>query len=45
MSITAEGVETHAQRACLHELGCDRFQGFLFSKPVNLGQVEMLVEG
>jgi len=34
LSIIAEGVETQAQRQKLHELGCRRFQGYLFSKPV-----------
>ena len=30
----AEGVETEAQRQCLHNLGCQSYQGFLFSKPL-----------
>jgi EAL domain-containing protein (putative c-di-GMP-specific phosphodiesterase class I) len=34
MSVIAEGVETEAQRDCLERLGCDRYQGFLYSKPV-----------
>ena len=34
MSVIAEGVETEAQRECLQRLGCDRYQGYLFSKPV-----------
>ena len=34
MSVTAEGVETEVQRECLSQLGCDTFQGFLFSRPV-----------
>lgn len=29
----AEGVETEAELATLKDLGCDRFQGYLFSKP------------
>jgi EAL domain-containing protein (putative c-di-GMP-specific phosphodiesterase class I)/PleD family two-component response regulator len=41
MSITAEGVETAEQRACLKDLGCDLFQGFVFSRPV---PVEQFVE-
>ena len=32
--ITAEGVETHEQLATLKSLGCDRAQGYLFSKPL-----------
>jgi diguanylate cyclase (GGDEF)-like protein len=34
VSITAEGVETHAQLHFLAQVGCDHFQGYLFSKPV-----------
>ena len=34
MRVTAEGVETEAQLACLKQLGCDTFQGYLFERPV-----------
>ena len=34
MSVTAEGVETEQQRDCLAQLGCDVYQGFLFSRPL-----------
>ena len=34
LSLIAEGVETEEQRACLAELGCDAYQGYLFSRPV-----------
>ena len=34
MTITAEGVETEAQRVCLLNQGCHEFQGYLFSKPL-----------
>ena len=33
MSVTAEGVETEAQEAVLRACGCERVQGFLFSRP------------
>ncbi len=31
-TITAEGIETEAELACLKAMGCDQGQGFLFSK-------------
>jgi len=34
LKVLAEGVETEEQLAYLREQGCDRMQGFLFSKPV-----------
>jgi len=34
MTVTAEGVETPEQLECLRSLGCDRYQGFLFSRPL-----------
>ena len=34
MSVTAEGVETLAQRHCLQQQGCDTYQGFLYSRPL-----------
>ncbi|WP_428528359.1 putative bifunctional diguanylate cyclase/phosphodiesterase [Roseibium sp.] len=33
-TVVAEGVETVEQREWLTENGCDRFQGYLYSKPV-----------
>ena len=33
MSVTAEGVETEVQEAALRACGCERVQGFLFSRP------------
>lgn len=35
LSITAEGVETVAQRKIMQELHCDYLQGYLYSKPLS----------
>ncbi|WP_312796202.1 EAL domain-containing protein [Tianweitania sp.] len=40
ISTTAEGVETEAQRDFLVALGCTDLQGFLFSKPMPLGELQ-----
>ncbi|MBL0499786.1 EAL domain-containing protein [Aeromonas caviae] len=34
IKITAEGVETSEQQAWLVQVGCDRLQGYLFSRPL-----------
>ena len=36
MECIAEGVETLAQRQMLEELGCDLYQGYLYSRPLEL---------
>lgn len=41
--VTAEGVETEAQRAFLTEKGCQRLQGYLLSKPVDASAIDDLV--
>ena len=38
--VVAEGVETQAQKDLLSAEGCDQFQGFLFSKPLPIKQME-----
>ncbi len=42
--VVAEGVETVDQQIRLHQLGCDRLQGYLFSKPVSLKDLVNVVE-
>lgn len=37
VEVIAEGVETEAQRQLLADVGCDRFQGFHVSEPLDLG--------
>ena len=44
MSVIAEGVETPMQRDSLRELGCDRFQGFLFSRPLPMAEFQRLLQ-
>ena len=39
LTLTAEGVETSAQRAVLQRLGCRDAQGFLFARPMDLPEL------
>lgn len=41
--VVAEGVETAQQMACLRELNCDLFQGYLLSRPVSPDQIPALL--
>jgi len=43
LTVTAEGVETEDDLACLRRLGCDRAQGFLFSPAVDLARFGQLL--
>jgi len=43
MSILAEGVETIEQIDFLKENSCDAFQGYYFSKPLNLGDLKEFI--
>jgi diguanylate cyclase (GGDEF)-like protein/PAS domain S-box-containing protein len=44
MDVIAEGVETEEQQQSLHHLGCDHYQGYLFSKPIPIEQFEALLK-
>ena len=44
LSVVAEGVEEEAQLAFLRELGCDEYQGFLFSKPLPVDEFTTLLQ-
>jgi EAL domain-containing protein (putative c-di-GMP-specific phosphodiesterase class I) len=43
LDLLAEGVETQAHLMTLRALGCDRFQGYLFSRPIPAEQLEPLL--
>jgi len=43
LKVLAEGVETQDQLDTLHRLGCEEFQGFLFSRPVPMSDFEKLL--
>ncbi|MDB5892546.1 MAG: hypothetical protein JWQ88_77, partial [Rhodoferax sp.] len=44
LRVIAEGVETDAQRDFLFEADCDGYQGYLFSRPIPLAELERLVQ-
>ena len=44
LKVVAEGVETEAQRAFLAANGCDEFQGYLASRPVEAAEFARLLE-
>lgn len=41
IEVTAEGVETEEQFRVLVAMGCNTFQGYLFSTPLTIGDIEM----
>jgi diguanylate cyclase (GGDEF)-like protein/PAS domain S-box-containing protein len=43
LKVTAEGVETDAQLACLRRHGCDEMQGYFLSPPLALQPFEQLL--
>ncbi|GAB4576654.1 MAG: EAL domain-containing protein [Roseibium sp.] len=44
LSVTAEGVETDAQRKIMQELQCDYLQGYLYSKPRSRDDLANFIE-
>jgi len=45
LDVIAEGVETVAQRDALLALGCTKYQGYLFGRPVALDAFEAALQG
>nr|WP_273841392.1 EAL domain-containing protein [Halalkalibacter alkalisediminis] len=43
LDLVAEGVETSSQLLLLEKMGCCRMQGYLFGKPVAVGELESLL--
>jgi diguanylate cyclase (GGDEF)-like protein len=43
ITVTAEGVETHAQLVQLREVGCDQGQGYFFARPVSADRIPELL--
>ena len=43
MTTVAEGVETSSQFHQLQQIGCERVQGFLFSRPVEASQMTTIL--
>jgi EAL domain-containing protein (putative c-di-GMP-specific phosphodiesterase class I) len=44
MKVVAEGIEKTPQSLLMREMGCDFGQGFLFSRPVRVPELESLLE-
>jgi diguanylate cyclase (GGDEF)-like protein/PAS domain S-box-containing protein len=44
LDVTAEGVETIEQSQALAEMGCDNFQGYLFSKPMQASRTFAFIQ-
>ncbi|HSV48225.1 MAG TPA: EAL domain-containing protein, partial [Ramlibacter sp.] len=44
LDVIAEGVETEEQRQFLAEMGCPSYQGFLFSRPMPIAELEAFID-
>ena len=42
LMVTAEGVETREQLELLKAMGCDQIQGYLISKPISAGEINLV---
>lgn len=45
LDVIAEGVETVEQQESLLEAGCENYQGYLFSRPVPIEELEKVLPG
>jgi diguanylate cyclase len=43
LRVSAEGVETAAQRTALLDQGCTQFQGYLFCRPIEVTLFEQML--
>ena len=44
IEVIAEGIETEEQLNFLIAQGCDHFQGYYFSRPVPVAEIELLLK-
>jgi EAL domain-containing protein (putative c-di-GMP-specific phosphodiesterase class I) len=44
MSTVAEGVETLAQAETVRKLGCEKAQGYFYSRPLEAADLELWLE-
>ncbi|HEX7889594.1 MAG TPA: EAL domain-containing protein [Ramlibacter sp.] len=44
LQVIAEGVESEEQRAFLARQGCHRYQGYLFCRPLPIGELEAFID-
>jgi diguanylate cyclase (GGDEF)-like protein/PAS domain S-box-containing protein len=44
LTVIAEGVELEAQKDFLAHIGCDVYQGYLFSRPLPIDEIETLIQ-
>jgi EAL domain-containing protein (putative c-di-GMP-specific phosphodiesterase class I) len=44
LSVTAQGIETPAQRDLLLSLGCDYGQGYLLERPMTAAEAEAVIQ-